>query len=225
MQIQTLSLLTTLTLLHLPSVIADATPKSYDQLVKQLPTCAQSCFNDIYDDIFGNQCGDDARKSTKKEDVHCICTATESSKEHTANSRHLRSCLESACADVSMADARKASHALSGLFDMCEGSLGGDDISSSTGTGTGEDASASASASASGSAGVIPNPSASGSASASVGASSTSASTSSSSGSGSSDNSGGSTSGTSTSSASASASASSGKSGDSGSMFSSPCLK
>ncbi|RJE23481.1 hypothetical protein PHISCL_04194 [Aspergillus sclerotialis] len=129
-------------LLGLAAFVTADTPKSYDQWVKEFPSCAQSCMDDWYDNTIADKCGKDAKSSTESKDVSCVCTAKGKISDLRDDAQDLSSCVQKKCADADSSDVEKVSDAMDDLFKMCSSSFSDSDSdSSSSGSSSSSDSS------------------------------------------------------------------------------------
>lgn len=100
-------------------------PKSYSQWVDELPQCAQSCYSDVYDNVFAGPCGKDAKTSTASKDVQCICSSKGKMADIQDDSSDLGSCLLASCMDADDDSSDELLDLVDDFIDMCASSHDG----------------------------------------------------------------------------------------------------
>lgn len=101
--------------------VAD-TPNSWNAVVQVLPTCAQKCMNDYYQEVYSDKCGSNSANANLK----CICTATDSSGNVSNDNSDLSSCIEDSCPDHDSSDANQLESASNDILNMCSPYLDGE---------------------------------------------------------------------------------------------------
>lgn len=111
------------------TALSKSTPSSFSEWIEDsFPSCATDCYQNYFEDLFGDDCGDDAFSSTDSDTIACLCRKGQDLTSSSSTSdavEDMGRCLVQSCdspSDVGSADPRDA---ISSLTSLCRDALSG----------------------------------------------------------------------------------------------------
>lgn len=110
------------------TALSQSTPSSFaDWIEDSFPSCATECYQEYFEDLLGDDCGDDAISSNDSDTIACLCKNGQDLDSDAISdaAKDMQECLLKSCDSPSDMGDMSPRNAMSSLARLCRDALNG----------------------------------------------------------------------------------------------------